>query len=435
VKKSIRCLTAIVVAVLAACGSSDQGSTPAPTNVRAIGGDGYMLVSWDTVSGIDYFAFAANDPSLTSLNWLNLPGASAYVYVQSPMAMCGLVNGQEKWVTVNGRSGNSAGGPGSPAISATPRPAGDFWLSGTPMIDTLNGIGFSIFTTCLPSGLPTGFFTAVGPNAALYTSPDGVNWSRISLPLDFTADLYAVANYTANINLTSNLGIRTIAVGAGGASLYSTDNGVTWNVGRSYNAGLPTFRGITTSGSLFLAVGDSGAIETTSDGITWSSVLAANSTVNLNGVVYANGRYVAVGDGGTLLISTDNGFTWVPQTLFGVGTLRAIAYGNNDNNLSSGGIRQINTFVAVGDNGAAVVSNDGGLTWNVVSVPGATDLRGVTYTTRFTAVDSSGNSFSSETGQTWTALVETGQPGLNALATNGFRLVAVGAAGANASSL
>jgi photosystem II stability/assembly factor-like uncharacterized protein len=184
---------------------------------------------------------------------------------------------------------------------------------------------------------------------------------------------------------------------------------------------------------LFVAVGDEGAIQSTSDGITWNP-LASNTTVNLNAVAYANGRYVAVGDGGTLLTSIDGGATWTSQTISGVGNLRAIAYGNHNFSTDSSEIL-INTFVAVGDNGTAVVSNNGGASWTVVNVPGAGDLRGVTYTTRFNAVDSDGNAFGSPFGLTWTGAVQTGQSGLNAIANNGYRLVTVGDSGGNASSL
>jgi photosystem II stability/assembly factor-like uncharacterized protein len=402
--------------------------------VQAVGGDGYIQVTWDTVSGVDYFAFAANDPSITTLNWLNLSGAVALVNARAPLTFCGLRNGEEKWITVNGRSGSEPGGPGSPAVSATPRAAGMSWTAGTAMIDTLAGIGFSLFTTCQQAALPTGSFTGVGLNAAVYTSADGVNWNRVIVPLGFTADLFAVANYTANVNVTSGLNVRTIAVGAGGAALVSTDGGVTWTTGRSFDAGQPTLRGITTASDLFVAVGDSGAIQATRDGLTWSA-LPSNTSTTLNAVTYANGRYVAVGDAGTVLTSTDGGATWVGQSFPGAGNLRAITYGNYNNSTDNGGVWLINTFVAVGDNGTAVISNDGGASWYLTNVPGAGDLRGITYTTRFTAVDDRGNAFSSATGLTWLGPIETGQSGLNAIANNGYRLVSVGTGGANASSL
>jgi hypothetical protein len=426
-------IAAAVFAALAGCGSSDTGSTPPPANVRATGGDGYIQVTWDMLGGVDYFAFAANDPRLTTTNWLNLPGAAAYVNIIAPLTLCNALNGQEKWIILNGRTGTDPGGPGSPAVSATPRPSGDAWVAGIPMIDPLMGIGFAQATTCRPTGLPSGRFVAVGPAAALYTSPDGSSWSKMTAPLGFTADLFAVANRTSNMNLLPDPGMRTIAVGAGGAALISADGGLTWTVGRSFDAGQPTFRGIIAAEGTYIAVGSGGTIQSTSDGLTWAA-LASNTSNDLNAIAYGNGRYIAVGNGGTILTSLDGGVTWGAQSMAGVGSLRAIAYGNFNSNTDNGGVTAINSFVAVGDGGMAVVSNDGGLSWNVTGIPGASDLRGIAYTTRFTAVDSSGTAFSSANGTLWNSGVASGQPSFNAVATNGYRLVAVGADGINSAS-
>ncbi|MGE5336365.1 MAG: WD40/YVTN/BNR-like repeat-containing protein [Gemmatimonadota bacterium] len=429
-----RCVPVVVVFTLAACGGQGGSSVPPPTNVQATGGDSYIQVSWDVTAGVDYFVFSATDPALTTLNWLNLNGSAAYVNVTSPLTLCAQSNGQQRWFTVNGRTGAAPGGAGSVVVSATPRSAGDTWNGGATLASSLAGIGFGGMTTCKRAGLPTGVLTAVGPGATLYSSTDAVNWTLRTPPAGFTTDLYAVANYTATPDsATSEFGMRTIAVGAGGAALVSTDGSTTWSVGQAFDPSRGTLRAIRSVGSAFVAVGDGGTIRSTTDGTTWNT-LNSNTATNLNGIAYGNGRYVAVGDSGTILISTDAGVTWSVQTIAGAGNLRAVAYGNNNNSIDNGGVVLINTFVAVGDSGTAVVSNDGGATWTVKLVAGAGDLAAIAYTSRFVAVDRTGNAFASANGQAWSNPITSGRTGLRAVAINGYGFIAVGDGGVTTSS-
>ena len=428
-----RRVPAVLVFALAACGGGGDSSPP-PANVVATAGDNYIQVRWDAAAGVDYFVFTAVDASLTTLNWLNLPGGAAYVNVVPPLTLCAHINGQPRWFTVNGRTGSAPGGPGSPVVSATPRSAGGAWSGGATLADDLGAIGFAGSTTCQRSGLPTGVLTAVGPAAAIHSSTDAVNWTRRAPPDGFTADLHAIANYTANPNQTAgDPGLRTIAVGAGGAALISTDGSATWAVGQPFDAGRATLRGIVAVGTTFVAVGDGGTIRSTADAVTWND-LVSNTTANLNAIGFGTGRYVAVGDGGVLVDSINDGVTWTPKTIEGAGSLRAIAYGNSNNNVDNGGVFPINTFVAVGDGGKAVVSTDGGANWTVKTLDGAGDLIGIAYISRFVAIDRAGNAFTSTDGQTWSSAIATGASGLRAIVTNGYGYIAVGDGGVTTTS-
>lgn len=431
----LRCVPVVLASALVACGgSSNGGSAQPPANVTTKTGDGWIQIGWDTTPGLEYWVFTALDASLTTLNWLNLVGGAAFISATPPLTLCGQTNGLQRWFTVNSRSGSDAGGLGSPAVGAMPRAAGVNWTAGATLGDNLAAVGFGVLASCARGGLTTGVLTAVGPGAVIYSSSDvATTWTRRAAPSGFGDDLYAVANFTANPNLTTNPGMRTIAVGAGGASLYSTDSGVTWSVGRAASASSPALRGLTTVSSVFVAVGDGGALQSTSDGISWN-VLASNTTANLRSIAFGNSRYVAVGDGGTIVTSTDAGVSWTAQTIAGAGNLRAVAYGSNNNNSDNAGTILINTFVAVGDNGAAVVSNDGGATWSVVAIPGAGELAGIAYISRFVAVDRNGNAFSSANGQSWTSAVATGRSGLRSIAINGYGYFAVGDGGVTTAS-
>jgi hypothetical protein len=122
------------------------------------------------------------------------------------------------------------------------------------------------------------------------------------------------------------------------------------------------------------------------------------------------------------------------QTIAGAGNLRAVAYGSNNNNTDNGGTLLINTFVAVADNGSAVVSNDGGTNWSVVAVPGAGELAAIAYISRFVAIDRNGNAFTSANGQSWSSAIASGRSGLRSIAINGYGYIAVGDGGVTTSS-
>jgi hypothetical protein len=99
---------------------------------------------------------------------------------------------------------------------------------------------------------------AVGDNAAIYTSPDGVNWTR-----------------------------RTVG----------------------FNQWL---RGVAFGGGRFVTVGANGFIATSTDGVNWAPIPGGSgTTARLNRVRYFSSRFWAAGQGGVLL-SSANGLDWTP---------------------------------------------------------------------------------------------------------------------------
>ena len=62
---------------------------------------------------------------------------------------------------------------------------------------------------------------------------------------------------------------------------------------------------------IFIAVGDTGTIKTSTDAFTWTSV-TSGTTQHLNGVNYNtdDNVWIVVGDNNVILQSTDNGTTW-----------------------------------------------------------------------------------------------------------------------------
>jgi hypothetical protein len=212
----------------------------------------------------------------------------------------------------------------------------------------------------------------------------------------------------------------------------------------------PTLRAITLSGAGFLAVGDSGRIQTSPDGKTWITA-GSGTTANLHSVQCGSSTNIgiaisqcfAVGDSGIVETSNDNGISWSSQTLAGGATnLRAVQYGNFDNNVTAPGVvgiggaspTAINTWVAVGDAGTIFVNNSG--VWVAAPLTSAPNLVALSYITQFVALDASGNVFISQTAAdgSWSLGKPTGLISPAAIATSQHGYVAIGSGGDNVSS-
>ena len=72
--------------------------------------------------------------------------------------------------------------------------------------------------------------------------------------------------------------------------------------------------GITFGNNTFVAVGDKGAVLTSSDnGSSWDN-RTSGTRKQLNEIAYGDSTFVAVGDDVTYLYSSDNGATWISGT-------------------------------------------------------------------------------------------------------------------------
>ena len=435
-------VVAIATTFLGGCLDNGSPADP-PSSITATAGDGRVVVTWTGSPGVDYWLFSATHPSLTAFNWTNLPNARVYFKVASPYYLCGLLSDTAYYFAMNGRTGGGPGGPSSPTTPAatTYDAITKGWtLNSASLIQNIYGVGYTSLTTCTNTPLSaTGSFAAVGAGGAIFTSPDGIDWTAPATPPPgFMSDLNAVTGYTANLNNTSSPGLRWVAVGAGGASVYSTD-GSTWSVGTATST-TQALRSITQVTGTFFAVGDAGTIISSTNGDIWTShTTTSGTTNNLNGVTHGN-KFIAVGDNGTIVVSSD-GNTWVTPASWApvlpYPALKKVIYFGN-------------IIVAVGDSGTVVTSKDNGATWTEQILAGSPNLVDVTAkfhldaipvvdpelnyisTALFAAVDSAGNTYASPNGITWTNPSSTGISPTNALVSSGFGYVAAGNAGATA---
>ena len=83
--------------------------------------------------------------------------------------------------------------------------------------------------------------------------------------------------------------------------------------------------GVAYGNSTFVAVGQSGTILTSTDGATWTSRTSGTSNY-LYDVAFGNSTFVAVGASGTILTST-NGTSWTTRTSGTTNALYGVSFG------------------------------------------------------------------------------------------------------------
>jgi hypothetical protein len=135
----------------------------------------------------------------------------------------------------------------------------------------------------------------------------------------------------------------------------------------------------------FVAIGDQGSILTSSDGSTWA-VWNSATHQSLKKVIYGSGTFVAVGGNGTLLTSPD-GAAWTVRNSGTRGHLEGIAYGKR-------------TFVAVGE---GILTSPDGIEWTGRTTGTSHCFFGVAYGSGvFAAVADNGAILTSSDGSEWT---------------------------------
>src|SRR5690606_9402763 len=96
-------------------------------------------------------------------------------------------------------------------------------------------------------------------------------------------------------------GSQVVAVGDSG-TVITSPNGLSWE-GRVSGVGANLF-GVASSSSRIVAVGAAGTIVASADGVAWQ-LQASGVTAALYGVTWTGSLFVAVGAGGTVITSPD----------------------------------------------------------------------------------------------------------------------------------
>jgi hypothetical protein len=206
-----------------------------------------------------------------------------------------------------------------------------------------------------------GYTMWVGDNAKVSITNGPSIWSAgttpstVIAPTGFISSLYGIAADRAPYN-TNTTNINLIAVGSGGAAMR---NSMTF-------AGGAVFTGWTA-----LSTGVAANLNS-----VWCNYITQSTTA-------IGSRWCAVGDGGTILTSDNNGGTWTQRTSPTTNNLRGVC------SVSQGG--GVFYWAAVGDNGTLLWSQDNAVSWTVGTVPLGND--GLTRNLYGVAVMSVGNWF------------------------------------------
>ena len=187
---------------------------------------------------------------------------------------------------------------------------------------------------------------------------------------------WAVGDGTGPFYLTTDGGENWIEGGSSYSSVFFIDQETGWATDDEYNTGIykSTDSGITwvqknsiSSSSVYFidintgwAVGEGGSmLKSTDGGESWLSK-TSGTTNNLNSIKFYNSNLgMCVGNAGTVLLSTDGGESWIFQNVGTVEALKAVSFANS------------NTIWIAGSNGTILQTTD--LNYNWLSYQGETE--------------------------------------------------------------
>lgn len=406
--KRLASLVASLAVALALTGCSGQGSSSdAPADFKVTAGDASVTATWTAVEGVEYWIFYAQGENVTTANWVSLNGR-VLTKATSPQVIGGLLNGTTYSFTINGRKDGGPGGAGSPTVVATPRLSGNVWEPG-PAITTERLTGITAGN--VPEGVAN---VAIAAGGTIYLATNSGAYAPQANP--------QAAN---GLNAIAYSSPGYVAAGGNGTVLQSVD-GKTWTAVAS-NTG-QALLGATAAGfGNYILVGANGTIITSANGTDWTA-RESGSTSTLRAVTFGGAQYLAVGDGGAILASA-NASAWVAVPSVTTAGLRGIAHAALTSTVD-GTFSVTNVYVAVGERGTLLTSNDGA-TWTARTPLGNANLNAVIYGGQFVAVGDGGAIYTSPDGVTWTARASGTTRNLTALVRSLTGYLVVGDGGAS----
>lgn len=300
----------------------------------------------------------SNGDTQVTLNWTAQPGVQYWV-----LCAPGDTVTSKSWATTVGGNAYSTARDGAGVYN------GDTSLSGhtvTPPFNVTglrNGVQYAFTVNARTDGGAGG----VGATPVTQTPRlAGQTWSSLgNLPNASNIRSMTYGGLASPLN-AAYAAFVFVAVGEGGAVYSSNDNQKTWTsrslpataAGRQLND-------VTFAFGRFIAVGDAGTIVYSADGVTWSASTinstASLSNTNLTAMAFSGATLMAVGQGGTVLTSGD-GITWTAQATNITQNLNAVAMSTGVTATLPAVATTATFWVAVGDAGAVYTSADG-VTW------------------------------------------------------------------------
>jgi hypothetical protein len=408
----------------------------------AVGVNGLMLTSpngitWSergslTSMHLDQIIWADNRFNVPEGNGMMLSSADGVTWMKRPLKM---PDGITR--TVQGKNPFTAMAYGNSRYVAVRQGRivtssdGISWNESAPAGAQLRGIAYG-----------KGIFVSVGERGTVLTSGDGISWVKRTSGSS-SDDLSAVA-----------FGNGAFLAAASGNLVLLSEDGITWNAMEtdlknknlvSLSFKRETYCGEDESGSVsstrdgqhwggsvlcdrgrsisfvnntFWAAFESGVLMTSRNGLSWDKRFLPQDMLPYR-LIYGNGRYVALGNDGKVLVSRD-GAAWSQATsgaasaprqkrLYG----RDVAYGNN-------------VFVMTGPDSSLLTSTDGA-TWTISYTEANVIFYRILYAQgTFVAVGSNGRILTSPDGRRWSNRSVPIQETLMSIAHGNGTFVAVG---------
>lgn len=193
---------------------------------------------------------------------------------------------------------------------------------------------------------------------------------------------------SAKITVNKPAALTSFIVGDNMTVLGSNNHGLSWSI-KSGTLGI-SLNSVTYDGKgQYVAVGNNGTIIISTDGDTWIPV-DSGITEDLSSISYGNGKYVAVGPNGKIVSST-NGSVWEQADSGTSNSLSSVIYGNE-------------RFIAVGARGTIISSKDG-KTWSSIDSKSSSSFHSVIYGNRtYVAIAIDGSIIISKDGDSWKAV-------------------------------
>jgi photosystem II stability/assembly factor-like uncharacterized protein len=185
-----------------------------------------------------------------------------------------------------------------------------------------NSGAFSIPATVQGLGFNGGRFAAVSALSKIGYAPNAsLTWADATIDNPISLESYRAVT-PLGTNGFAACGIR-------GDIRTSPDGGTNWYVARAFTLTDPDLYGIASDGSTNLVcVGQGGTIlRSTNSGTNWTAV-SSGATTNLNAAAYTGSGFIVAGDGGLILTSPD-GVTWTNASSPTVTNLNAVLFGTS----------------------------------------------------------------------------------------------------------
>ncbi|MCL2186387.1 MAG: hypothetical protein FWB86_11140 [Treponema sp.] len=214
----------------------------------------------------------------------------------------------------------------------------------------------TISTTINDVAYGGGIFIAVGNDGKMASSTDGITWTTLSGNTDIGTNHIRSITY----------GNGKFVVGSSGARIAYSIDGAVWTTATGTPSGIINVNTIIYGTDKFVAGTNTGNIYYSTDAVSWTVTTPANVTDFGDNSIYSiahgafnNGRFVAVGGNGKIAYSNDGTGVWAGQTNpFGIIYIHDVIYANGK-------------YIAVG-NLRTMAHSVNGINWtSVTSLPTA----------------------------------------------------------------